>query len=154
MTQQLYCVVCEEPLNGQKRKFCSNNCKQKNHYHTVKAQTNTYHSQTMRFLKRKIELIEMLGGSCAECGYNDNLSALHFHHKEAHKKEFKLGARTLSNRSWEAILKEVKKCELLCANCHSEEHNPELNLENVKRIIHGAPDRKLSGEKGVNSGKP
>ena len=148
------CVVCEVLLNGQKQKYCSNKCKQKDHYYRIKHQTNTYHSQTIRALKRKLDLIESKGGCCSDCGYNKNVSALHFHHRDATQKQFKLGLRILSNRSWQAIKKEAEKCELLCANCHAEKHNPELSLKNVQKIIHGAPDKKLSGEKGVNSGKP
>ena len=148
------CVVCGTTLNGAKQKYCSNKCKQKHHYHRVKEQTNTYHSQTIRALKRKLELIEMMGGKCSKCGYNYNVSALHFHHIDSSDKQFKLGMRILSNRNWKAIKEEVLKCELLCANCHSERHNPELSFANVQKIVNGAPSRKLLGEKGVNSGKP
>ena len=132
------CVVCNQPLDGQKQKFCSNNCKQKHHYHQVKEQTNTYHSQTLRAIRRKLQLLELFGNACYNCGYNANLAALHFHHLDASKKTFKLGMRTLSNRSWNAILEEAKKCQLLCANCHAEKHNPELTLKNAQRITHGA----------------
>ncbi len=131
------CTICANALQGQQQKYCSNKCKQKDHYHRVKEQTNTYHSQTTRALKRKLKLIEMMGGGCANCGYTANISALHFHHLDANKKSFKLGARILSNRSWEAILEEAQKCELLCANCHAEEHNPELTIGNVQKIIGG-----------------
>ena len=93
-------------------------------------------------------------GSCSSCGYNKNVSALHFHHKDYKAKEFKLDLRVLSNRRWEVILEEVKKCEILCANCHAEIHNPELCIENVRRITHGASRRKRRDEQGVNSGKP
>ena len=137
-----YCVVCEKQLFGQKLKYCSNKCKQKDHYHRVKEQTNTYHSQTIRALKRKLQLVEMLGGQCSLCGYDRNLSALHFHHKDSTQKNFKLGLRILSNKKMSSILDEVKKCELLCANCHAEEHNPELSIENVRKITHGASHRK------------
>jgi hypothetical protein len=132
------CVVCEKVLNGQKQKYCSNKCKQKDHYRRVKEQTNTYHSQTLRALKRKLALVELMGGKCVKCGYNKNLSALHFHHVDSYKKDFKLGMRVLSNRNWEAIKSEAKKCTLLCANCHSEEHNPELSKVNVLKILKGA----------------
>ncbi len=44
----------------------------------------------------------------------------------------------LSNKKWESILEEVKKCDLLCANCHAEEHNPELTMANVIKLICGA----------------
>jgi predicted nucleic acid-binding Zn ribbon protein len=148
------CIVCRKELDGQKQKFCSNKCKQKEHYHRLKNQTNTYHSQTMRALKRKLKLVEMMGGFCSSCGYNKNVSALHFHHKDYKTKEFKLDMRVLSNRRWEAIIEEVNKCEILCANCHAEVHNPELSLENVRRITHGASRRKRRDEQGVNSGKP
>ncbi len=137
MTRKI-CVVCDKVLYGQKQKYCSNNCKQKHHYHKVKNQTNTYHSQTLRALRRKLLLIELFGNACQSCGYNANLAALHFHHIDSTLKNFKLGMRILSNRSWESILEESKKCELLCANCHAEKHNPELTLKNVIKITHGA----------------
>lgn len=128
-------------LGGQKQKYCSNACKQKDHYHRVKTQTNTYHSQTMRSLKRKLQLVIMFGGECTKCGYNANLSALHFHHVESESKRFKLDMRVLSNKNWEDITVEASKCQLLCSNCHAESHNPELSFENVKRIVAGAADK-------------
>ena len=76
------CVVCEQPIAGQKQMYCSNACKQKGHYHRVKTQTNTYHSQTIRSLKRKLQLIELVGGGCRNCGYDANVAASHFHHPE------------------------------------------------------------------------
>jgi len=47
------CIICANALQGQQQKFCSNKCKQKGHYDSVKEQTNTYHSPTTRALKRK-----------------------------------------------------------------------------------------------------
>jgi len=98
--------------------------------------------------------MELFGNKCEICGYNKNLAALHFHHQNPSQKEFKLDARNLSNRTWERLIEESKKCKLLCSNCHAEEHNPELYLENVQKIICGASARKLVDEQGVNSGKP
>jgi hypothetical protein len=137
------CIVCQTMLNGQKQKYCCNACKQKDHYRRIKFQTNTYHSQTLRSLRRKIQLIEMHGGKCEKCGYNNNASALHFHHKNSMTKSFKLDMRVLSNKRWDLILEETDKCVLLCSNCHAEEHNPELTLHNIKRIINGASYKKL-----------
>jgi hypothetical protein len=43
----------------------------------------------------------------------------------------------------------------LCnSNCHAQEHNPELNIHNIHRIIRGASVEKSTDVKGVNSGKP
>ena len=148
------CVVCTNPIDGQKQKYCSNACKQKDHYHRVKAQTNTYHSQTIRSLDRKLKLISLSGGKCIRCGYCANISALHFHHVDSYQKSFKLDSRVLSNKKWSLIAEEASKCLLLCSNCHAEEHNPELTFHNVQRIVAGASREKSQDEQGVNSGKP
>lgn len=64
----------------------------------------------------------MLGGSCKNCGYSKCLAALHVHHKDPSTKKFSIsGSYRLGKKR---LLEEVKKCELLCSNCHAEEHNP------------------------------
>lgn len=129
------CVICENDLTGNQRKFCSNKCKQSEHWYKMKEQRNTYHNQTVRAYKRKMELVTLSGGACSKCGYNKNLAVLQFHHRDASLKEFSLDARTLSNKKWDLILVEYNKCDLLCSNCHIEHHNPEMEIDNVKNII-------------------
>ena len=63
------------------------------------------------------------------CGYDKNLAALTFHPEEPTQKNFALDMRSLSNRTARTLLKEAEKCSLLCANCHAELHNPNLNRE-------------------------
>ncbi len=96
---------------------------------------NTYEYQKLRGLKRKIELIDKRGGCCERCGYNKNIAAFDFHHKNPKEKEFELDMRKLSNSTMEAILVEFNKCELLCANCHRELHSEELDITLVRKII-------------------
>jgi hypothetical protein len=91
-------------------------------------QLQSYRAQQVRGRLRKLELIKLLGGKCVQCGYGGNFAALEFHHEKPIEKEFQLDLRSLSNRSWEVILDEVKKCKLLCSNCHAETHNPECFL--------------------------
>lgn len=58
--------------------------------------------------------------SCQLCGYNRCIEALEFHHTDPTQKEF-----TISNKrtaSKDKLLNEMKKCMLLCANCHREQH--------------------------------
>lgn len=62
----------------------------------------------------------MLGGKCSFCGYKKCLASLDFHHKNPKNKN--LDGRRLYSHSWNKILKEIKKCILLCANCHREYH--------------------------------
>jgi len=117
------CVICETPLKGNQRKFCSQKCKNAHH--------QNYDRQQERGIGRKLLLVEQLGGACSVCGYNHNLAALNFHHVESDEKEHKVDLRHLSNRSWEAILAEIEKCVLVCANCHAALHNPELATDSV-----------------------
>jgi hypothetical protein len=84
-------------------------------------------STTRRRRQRKAILVEHKGGKCERCGYNKCLKALHFHHKDEKEKSFQIVSRMNSSLS---ILKlEVEKCELLCANCHAEEHDKMLNAD-------------------------
>lgn len=79
-------------------------------------------------MSRKKELVDLHGGCCIRCGYKKNLSVLEFHHRDPSKKSFKLDVRNLTNRKWEFIVEEANKCNLLCANCHREEHNPSYDV--------------------------
>lgn len=112
-----YCAVCNKLLTGRQTRYCSVRCK-----HI--ALENSYPSQIRRGLSRKLSLVKQFGGQCRECGYAKNLSVLSFHHKEG--KEFMVNRAMLGQRSIERITREVAKCDLLCANCHLELHNPTL----------------------------
>lgn len=54
---------------------------------------NNYGNQKLRGLKRKYEAILKKGGKCENCGYNENISALDFHHINPEDKEFQLDMR-------------------------------------------------------------
>lgn len=77
-------------------------------------------ARTKRRLAIKKKLIQMKGGKCERCGYKKSIAALQFHHRDRAKKEFWLGGL---NRSWKATLREMRKCDLICANCHFEIHS-------------------------------
>ena len=69
------------------------------------------------------------GGKCEKCGYKKNLAALCFHHKNPKEKEMGLHASSLlmAKESQAKMKREIKKCLLLCSNCHMEIHYPKLN---------------------------
>lgn len=67
----------------------------------------------------KGKLIQLLGGKCELCGYDKCNSALHFHHFDPTTKSFGLSQKGLT-RSRKKVETEIKKCVLLCANCHAE----------------------------------
>lgn len=71
--------------------------------------------------ERKRKLVEEAGGQCEKCGYNKCLGALQFHHLDPAQKGFGIAEKGVT-RKLEAQLDEIKKCVLLCANCHAEAH--------------------------------
>ncbi|WP_156759614.1 hypothetical protein [Microbacterium karelineae] len=55
---------------------------------------------------------------CCDCGESDPI-VLDFDHLPGHSKRFNISqAVGGSTRSWETILSEIAKCEVVCANCH------------------------------------
>ncbi|MDD4877049.1 MAG: hypothetical protein PHQ86_07995 [Dehalococcoidales bacterium] len=56
---------------------------------------------------------------CKICGENDSI-VLVFHHKDMNDKEFTISQNI--DKSWNKLKAEVKKCDVLCVNCHHEVH--------------------------------
>lgn len=121
MNKIITCVVCGKPLIGRQMRYCSVTCKN--------SINQSYRLQQARGWKRKFLCVKKLGGCCSICGYKKNFAALTFHHKNPKKKHFQLDTRSLSNRNMSVINLELKKCILVCNNCHAELHNPKHNLE-------------------------
>lgn len=124
------CIVCGKELTGKQIKFCSIKCKGKNissKYHC------SCHEQ--RATARKMHLIDSFGGKCASCGYQRNISALCFHHRDPSQKNFSLSRTVLSRKTFDKILQEAQKCELLCHNCHNEIHYPDLEMNHLQVLL-------------------
>ncbi len=71
--------------------------------------------------RRKSNLIKVCGGKCCICGYDKNQNALDFHHIDEKEKEYGIASNGTCH-DLEKDLLEVKKCVLVCANCHREIH--------------------------------
>lgn len=77
------------------------------------------HVKTWR--KRKsTRMRAAFGGCCGICGYDRCNAALAFHHLDPTKKRFGLAATSVIAMSWTRIVEELRKCVLLCHNCHME----------------------------------
>ena len=70
----------------------------------------------------KIKLVKLFGSKCNRCNYNKILECLEFHHVDPNTKSFNISDGIRKNMSFKKILGECSKCELLCSNCHREEH--------------------------------
>jgi len=76
--------------------------------------------------------IELLGGKCVHCGFDKWDCSLDFHHLDPKKKD-----STFANlRGWSRVRieKEMKKCILLCSNCHRAVHYREVKL-NIAHVV-------------------
>lgn len=71
-------------------------------------------------IKRKKQIIYVMGGKCQLCGYDKCISALELHHLNPVEKEFNFAKQ--KNKAWEDLQGELKKCILVCSNCHREIH--------------------------------
>lgn len=67
-------------------------------------------------IKYTQELKVRLG--CIDCGYNERPEALDFDHVRG-EKLFNISAAVWRCRQpWTAVLMEIDKCDIVCANCH------------------------------------
>lgn len=66
---------------------------------------------------KKIKSIDILGSKCINCGEIDPI-VLCFHHLKDKEKKI----NEIWGYRWSFIENEIKKCELLCCNCHNEYH--------------------------------
>lgn len=99
---KFYCNICNKVLDIENRvssKKISNKCKS-----CSGLKTKSTRKQLYEYLKTK---------ECKECKIT-NPVVLEFHHLS--DKEYNIS--DMMSHSWEAILLEINKCEILCANCH------------------------------------
>ena len=111
------CRYCHEPIPSGVRKsglvFCSDDCRK----HQKRLNSKKYNKIAgLWFEKYKTSR------GCQICGYNKCGRALDFHHKDPSQKLRRIERKHLKSRS-KLILAELKKCLLLCKNCHAELHS-------------------------------
>ena len=70
--------------------------------------------------RRKKQIVKVMGDYCQLCGYSKSDAALELHHINPSEKEFTFNKEL--NTAWNKLEIELKKCILLCANCHREVH--------------------------------
>ncbi len=71
-------------------------------------------------IKRKSKIMEALHRikkACSICG-EDRTACLDFHHRDRKKKSFTVSNAINWGYSVSRIMKEVEKCDVVCANCH------------------------------------
>ena len=120
LNNRKYCLKCS-PWNGPDRsENLTRKTSKKYSEFSEERKKKNISSVLKRGTERKKKLIELAGGGCVKCGYDKCDRALSFHHRDRKEKVFGLAKNNLWSKSWDKILVEFNKCDLLCLNCHSE----------------------------------
>ena len=105
--------------------------------------------QDLKRQKKRKEIIwakiaEIHGTKCVNCGAKESKGkrkALELHHLNRNKKDFDVSRKFYL--SWERVEAEVRKCVLLCKQCHLKEHKKLTNLKDQKIQQHEARVKEL-----------
>lgn len=89
--------------------------------HREKHTTNRLYSHTHEYVNRVA-----LWYGCKICGYRKWAPALEFHHRDPRGKEFHISK--CNGKSISLIKDEIRKCDILCGNCHRKHHWQQRHL--------------------------
>lgn len=107
------CKICNKEFetipHGEKRMYCFECSPQ-----------GSSNSITILRRKAKEKGIQELGSCCKKCG-EKRIYLLDFHHRNPQEKEGELSDFS-KGYNLDKFFEELKKCDLLCANCHREFH--------------------------------
>jgi len=82
-----------------------------------KVRASVNEARRIRYAERLALTDELKDVPCADCGVRFPSVCMDFDHRDPNTKEFNI-SRSLAHRSWESILAEIAKCDVVCANCH------------------------------------
>jgi len=102
------------------------------YYYTTPNEKAKVNRRTLicRYNKRK-KYKMLAGGKCQRCGYDKCFDALCFHHLNPIEKKFEVGTAIMNCTPDQEIRDEIKKCTLVCSNCHFELHSNERKYQSI-----------------------
>lgn len=84
----------------------------------------------------KREIVNGIKRQCVVCGYDRCKKALDFHHV-TDDKEDGIAAMVMSKEhTIDELMLELKKCVVLCSNCHREHHDGLIDVTDYPRAVH------------------
>lgn len=109
--RKVYLARTREHVNLVARKYLESHPQMREHYKDYRKE------------KRQEFISTYKKGKCCElCGYKEYPEILQFHHKNRKEKSFNIANEYKYFHSTELVKAEIKKCILLCPNCHSWLH--------------------------------
>lgn len=94
-------------------------------------------SKTKRLNERKAKAIDLLGGKCVNCGSIERLQFDHIKRDRVDKQH--TITIMINSTTWENVLVELKKCQLLCFPCHIQKSMAERGRTGIYN--HGTANR-------------
>lgn len=64
------------------------------------------------------KVLDILKSGCKDCG-NKDTRVLDFDHLPGHPKKHNVSSLISEGYSWDIVLAEIQKCEVVCRNCHA-----------------------------------
>lgn len=102
----------------------------KEYYEKTKKESHEYYLKNKEIYKKRNQSLRKRNrefvnaykkeNGCSNCGYNNHACALDFHHVKIKNENINKLVRNCN--SIEGIKEEIKKCIVLCSNCHRVEH--------------------------------
>lgn len=97
--------------------------------------------------RRKANLITVFDSKCCICGWDAYQEGLEFHHVNPKEKEFGICASNAVTKALDKQLAEMRKCILVCANCHRGIHQGYIQIpENWQSLFNEETANKLQNE--------
>lgn len=87
------------------------------HYQKNKAYYYEKANRKRRELREYIQAVKA-ANPCADCGINYPYFVMDFDHVEQNIKKVDIISRLVKSNSAKKLHEEIKKCEVVCANCH------------------------------------
>lgn len=82
-------------------------------------------AQTQHRMRLRIEAYKVACG-CIYCG-EKHPACLDFHHRDPTKKEITVSSAVKKGWSWDRTIQEIRKCDVVCSNCHRKIHWHQIN---------------------------
>jgi len=98
------------------------NCHNVHHYRGDACDRKEARARARRTAILKQQIMRAIGqGACKVCGYKQ-APALSFHHCETSAKGFEMSEAINKNLPFATLVREARKCDVLCMNCHFIKH--------------------------------
>lgn len=105
-------------IHHKSRPICKSCCSRQSHNNYMNNKDNYKRRSSKRKQENRSFITELKSKPCMDCKQTFPPVVMEFDHKDPSKKIMNISKMIDRGCSKEAILLEVAKCELVCANCH------------------------------------